>query len=61
VADLDIYLCRYDRDVENKKLEIKFRKDKIIIDPCNVRKIPSQNLWFEKVRKDYLEDNYIES
>jgi succinate dehydrogenase/fumarate reductase flavoprotein subunit len=61
VADLDIYLCRYNRSVENKILEVKFRNDKIKIDTCPVREIPLQNLWFEKVWKDYLEDNYIES
>ena len=60
VADLDIYLCRYDREVENKILEISFRNDKLVIDASNVREIPSQNLWFETVWKDYLEDNYLE-
>jgi hypothetical protein len=60
VADLDIYLCRYDREVENKILEICFRNDKLVIDASNVREIPSQNLWFETVWKDYLEDNYLE-
>jgi succinate dehydrogenase/fumarate reductase flavoprotein subunit len=61
VADLDIYLCRFNREVENKILELKFRKEKIIIDTCEVQEIPSQNLWFERVWKDYIEDNYIES
>ncbi len=60
VADLDIYLCRYDREVENKILEISFRNDKLVINASDVREIPSQNLWFETVWKDYLEDNYLE-
>jgi len=60
VADLDIYLCRYDREVENKILEISFRNGKLVIDASDVREIPSQNLWFETVWKDYLEDNYLE-
>jgi succinate dehydrogenase/fumarate reductase flavoprotein subunit len=61
VADLDIYLCRYNRDVEKKILELNFRKGKITVDTCEVRDIPLQNLWFERVWKDYLKDNYIES
>ena len=61
VAGIDIYLCRYNREVENRILEICFRKDKVITDTCAVREIPSQNLWFERVWKEYLEDNYIES
>ena len=60
VGNLDIYLCRYNRDVEKEILEINFREDKITIDGCEVRGIPSQNLWFETVWKEYLEDNYIE-
>jgi succinate dehydrogenase/fumarate reductase flavoprotein subunit len=60
VTNLDIYLCRYNRDVEKKILEIYFREDKITIDASGVRGIPSQNLWFETVWKEYLEDNYIE-
>jgi succinate dehydrogenase/fumarate reductase flavoprotein subunit len=59
-ANLDIYLCRYNRDVEKKIIEIYFREDKITIDCCEVRGIPSQNLWFETVWKEYLEDNYPE-
>jgi succinate dehydrogenase/fumarate reductase flavoprotein subunit len=60
VANLDIYLCRYDREVENKILEICFRNDKLVCEASDVREIPSQNLWFETVWKDYLEDNYLE-
>ena len=61
VEGLDICLCRYDRKVESNILEINFRKDKATIKANAVREIPLQNLWFEKVWKDYLEDNYIES
>jgi succinate dehydrogenase/fumarate reductase flavoprotein subunit len=56
-----IDLCMYDRDAESNILEVSFRKGKVIISIEKVREIPLQNLWFEKVWKDYLEDNYIES
>jgi hypothetical protein len=51
----------YDRDAESNILEVSFRKGKVAISIEKVREIPFQNLWFEKVWKDYLEDNYIES
>jgi hypothetical protein len=51
-------LCMYDRDIENKILEIGFKKGIVRINLEEVRKIPKQNLWFEKVWKDYLEDIY---
>ena len=53
-------LCRYDRDVEANILEIAYRDTKIKINIAKVREIPVQNLWFERVWKDYLEDNFIE-
>jgi hypothetical protein len=53
-------LCRYDRDVEVNILEIAYRDSKIKIDIAKVREIPVQDLWFERVWKDYLEDNFIE-
>jgi hypothetical protein len=58
---LDIDLCKYDREVEKDIQEVSFRKGKIIISGVKVREIPLQDLWFEKVWKDYLEDNFIES
>jgi succinate dehydrogenase/fumarate reductase flavoprotein subunit len=58
---LDIDLCRYDREVEKEVQEVSFRNGGIIISGVKVREIPVQDLWFEKVWKDYLEDNYIES
>lgn len=53
-------LCRYDRDVEANILEIAYRNSKIKINIAKVREIPVQDLWFERVWKDYLEDNFIE-
>jgi len=61
VAGLDIYLCRYDREIESNILEISYKMDKIATHIQKVREIPGQNLWFEKVWKEYLEDNFIES
>jgi len=60
-VDLPYDLCNYDRDVEEKILEIRYLKEKIVTNPATVRRIPEQNLWFEKVWKDYLEDNFIDS
>jgi succinate dehydrogenase/fumarate reductase flavoprotein subunit len=56
-----IDLCMYDRDGESKVLEVSFRKGKVAVSIEKVREIPLQNLWFEKVWRDYLEDNFIES
>jgi succinate dehydrogenase/fumarate reductase flavoprotein subunit len=54
-------LCTYDREVENKILEVRLRNGIIEINLEEVREIPKQNLWFEKVWKEYIEDNYLES
>ena len=47
-------LCRYDREVENKILEVSYRGGVIDIKYSDVREIPKQNLWFEKVWKEYI-------
>lgn len=52
-------LCQYDRNIENDILEISLRYGKIFRKLVKVRELPKQDLWFEKVWKDYLEDNYI--
>jgi succinate dehydrogenase/fumarate reductase flavoprotein subunit len=54
-------LCVYDRDVEKKIIEVVFKEGKSISNLADVREIPKQDLWFEKVRKDYLEDNFTVS
>lgn len=54
-------LCIYDRDVEKKIIEVVFKDGKYLINLVDVREIPEQDLWFEKVWKDYLEDNYTVS
>jgi len=58
---LRIDLCMYDREVERDIQEVKYKKGKVEINSVMVREIPLQNLWFEKIWKEYLEDKYIES
>jgi succinate dehydrogenase/fumarate reductase flavoprotein subunit len=53
-------LCRYDRDVENKILVIVYKDGAIHSNLEEVKEIPQQNLWFEKVWKDYLEDIFMD-
>jgi succinate dehydrogenase/fumarate reductase flavoprotein subunit len=60
IEGLDISFCRYDKEIENRIIEVSFRDGKVITGLREVRKIPDQNLWFEKVWRDYLEDNFIE-
>jgi succinate dehydrogenase/fumarate reductase flavoprotein subunit len=55
--DLNPELCMYDRDIENKILEVGFRNGIVRTNLEEIREIPKQNLWFERVWKDYLEDN----
>ncbi len=56
----DIDLCNYDREIEKNILELKFSKGNAITSLAEVREIPQQNLWFEKVWKEYLEDKFTE-
>jgi succinate dehydrogenase/fumarate reductase flavoprotein subunit len=60
-AEWDIDICQYDREIENNILEINYFNGSVKTNLQKVRDIPDQNLWFEKVWKDYLEDNYMES
>jgi succinate dehydrogenase/fumarate reductase flavoprotein subunit len=53
-------LCKYDRDIENKIIEVGFQEGVINLKLQDLREIPKQNLWFERVWKDYLEDNYLD-
>jgi succinate dehydrogenase/fumarate reductase flavoprotein subunit len=54
-------LCEYDRDIENKILEVGFRNGMLSFNLADVRQIPDQELWFEKVWKEYIEDIWLES
>ena len=54
-------ICRYDREIENHILEIKYLNKIIEKKKARVRPIPEQELWFEKVWKKNLEDNLTES
>lgn len=60
-AGLIYSLCTYDREVEESILEIRYRQGRIKSHLEKVREIPAQNLWFEKVWKEYREDSYIQS
>ena len=60
VSGWELDYCRYDRDVEKKILEVRYNMGKIYYNLVKIREIPEQNLWFEKVWKDYSEDNFIE-
>jgi succinate dehydrogenase/fumarate reductase flavoprotein subunit len=54
-------LCKYDREIERKIIEIRFKNTKVEKVLEKVREIPDQELWFEKVWKKNLEDNLTES
>jgi succinate dehydrogenase/fumarate reductase flavoprotein subunit len=53
-------LCFYDRDVENRIIEVAFRDNRVVINMKEIRDLPRQDLWFEKVWKEYIEDNYLD-
>jgi hypothetical protein len=53
-------LCMYDKDVEKRIIEVGLRDGSVRIKLEEVREIPEQDLWFEKVWKEYLEDIYLD-
>jgi succinate dehydrogenase/fumarate reductase flavoprotein subunit len=55
--DWNYNLCRYDRDIENNIIEIRYKDGSVESELVKVRSIPDQELWFEKVWKKNLEDN----
>jgi hypothetical protein len=50
-------LCEYDRDVEKMILEMSLEGGVPVSKLIKVRDIPDQDLWYEKVWKEYLKDN----
>jgi succinate dehydrogenase/fumarate reductase flavoprotein subunit len=60
ISDFIPSLCMYDKDIERKIIEIGYKAGKIRINLKEVSPVPEQDLWFEKVWKDYLEDNYLD-
>jgi succinate dehydrogenase/fumarate reductase flavoprotein subunit len=52
-------LCQYDREIEKDILEISYRNGEIFKNLVKARDIPVQDLWFEKVWKDFSQDNII--
>lgn len=61
ISDYSPDLCLYDKQIENEILEIRLREDKVSYSLVKVREVPVQDLWFESVWKEYLEDNYTKS
>jgi len=59
--DWNFTICNYDREIENKILEIKYLNNFLEKKLVKVRPIPEQELWFEKVWKKNLEDNLADS
>jgi len=56
----DPELCQYDRDIEKEIIEAVIREGEISITSNKVRDIPEQDLWFEKVWKEYNEDIFTD-
>jgi succinate dehydrogenase/fumarate reductase flavoprotein subunit len=59
--DWNFTICRYDREIENVILEIRYKDNSIGKELVKVRPVPDQELWFEKVWKKNLEDNLSDS
>lgn len=49
-------LCAFDRDIEKNIIEARYNDGEIQFKMEPVRDIPEQDLWFEKVWKEYLKD-----
>jgi succinate dehydrogenase/fumarate reductase flavoprotein subunit len=56
-TDIHPELCMYDRDIENNILEIEFRNGCVKTNLTETRGIPEQDLWFETIWKEFLEEN----
>ena len=54
-------ICLYDREIEKKILEVKLTEDSVVPVLTEPRDIPAQDLWFERVWSDFLEDNWLGS
>ena len=60
-SDWNFTICRFDREIENNILEIRYKDKSVEKKMVKVRPIPAQELWFEKVWKKNLEDNLTDS
>lgn len=57
--DTDIFhpdLCNFDNKTENDIIETNYSEGCLTIKTTEVREIPDQDLWFEKVWKEYRKD-----
>ncbi len=57
----DPELCKFDREIEKDIIEAVFKRGRISFKTIKVRDIPDQNLWFERVWKEYNEDIFTDS
>jgi succinate dehydrogenase/fumarate reductase flavoprotein subunit len=54
----DPELCRFDREIENSIVEVKFCDGHLQFRNESPGEIPGQDLWFERVWRGYLEDKH---
>lgn len=50
-------ICTFEKEIEKKIIECSYRNGSLAFHAIDARDIPEQDLWFEKVWKEYLEDN----
>jgi hypothetical protein len=53
-------LCAFDREIEKDIIECNYSDGNLVISCVKARDIPEQDLWFEKVWKEYMEDIYAD-
>jgi hypothetical protein len=56
-GNLKPLLCNYERDIENNILEVALKDGMINKKLVKTREIPVQDLWFEKIWRDFSRDN----
>jgi succinate dehydrogenase/fumarate reductase flavoprotein subunit len=52
-------LCGYNRKIESYIIEVRYNNLTVSFKLEQPRELPGQNLWFEKVWKDYMLENYF--
>jgi hypothetical protein len=52
----DYDLCEFDREIEKDIIESEYRNGNLLLSTVQTRDIPDQDLWYEKVWKEYMED-----
>jgi succinate dehydrogenase/fumarate reductase flavoprotein subunit len=59
-AIMDPELCTFDREIENRIIEVRAKNLDVRFKLTEVREIPDSDLWFERIWKEYLEDIYLD-